>query len=101
MYLSYIDNTYATKNRLENAVMELIRKNDRTLIIGDDVELFKEQIIAGIEKLNDEFKRCTPLKAYWDSGYGSKEPTDFYLRTGQTICRFCLYKIRKEYPNES
>lgn len=98
-YLSYIDNSYTTKNSLEQAIAEFLQENNRVEISADHIVQFKEFITAGIARLNAFHSRCKPVVVRWNSGY-SNLPGDHYLGTGHRICRFCIFQSRKEFINE-
>lgn len=98
MYMSYIANTYSTKNRLEKAVAEFLQSNNRILISKDKIVDFKTKIIEGISQLNQNHDRCNPIEVYWDERY--TDTKDAILRISNGICRFQIHHIRKEYSDE-
>lgn len=65
-YFTYITWQYTRKNKLDNAVAELIENNNRQIIEDErNVDFFKHQILDAIKKREAENPRCKPLKAYW------------------------------------
>lgn len=63
MYFSRITADHWTaKNKLEKAAHELAKEMDRRLITEDKVLDFKVEFHDKIEKLNNEFNRCKPLR---------------------------------------
>ena len=67
-FLFCIRETLATKNKLEAAVKDFILKHDRTLIDQSDRIKFQNKLIAGVERLNEQFPRCKPVELkFWQS----------------------------------
>lgn len=86
-YFSHISATYSHKNKLEQAIYELLKENDRLIIPEADIIKFQGKITDRIEELNKEFPRCTPVAPYF-SRISKNEP-DYYL-SPQSICIFIL-----------
>ena len=59
--MSYISYTLKCKNSLEKAILEFLKENNRIIVEESKVEEFKEIIVSGIVKLNEENKRCKPV----------------------------------------
>lgn len=78
-YLFYISHSLNTKNKLEAAVCEYLYKMDGSLIDASEKKEFQQLIVAEIEKLNQQYSRCKPIKPGWDNY--EKEPYNEHERT--------------------
>lgn len=95
LYVTYISNTYSLKNSLEKQVYELLTKNNRIAITPQNLDSFKKGLLEKIECLNNENKRCKPVKATWfghKKQYGENRD-DYSLSIPQGICYFYIYEM--------
>ncbi|AZA49549.1 hypothetical protein EG346_15795 [Chryseobacterium carnipullorum] len=97
-YLVYAIRDFGAKNKLEKSIMDLLTLNNRMLVEQKDLETFKKNIIAQINFLNQENKRCAPKNVSWCKK-GTKHK-DFSL-SGIACISFNLYEIKKTYEIES
>ncbi|MEI7487650.1 MAG: hypothetical protein WCJ72_09620 [Chryseobacterium sp.] len=64
------------------------------LLDKKDVETFKENIIAQINFLNQENKRCSPKNVFW---YKRGTDHEYFGLSGAECISFYLYEIKKVY----
>jgi len=64
-YFSYRGHTGVLKNKLEKAIIELLKENERKVIAEKDLPAFKMSIIDGIAALNAKFSKCKPRNVDW------------------------------------
>lgn len=91
-YFAHISNTYSPKNKLQEAVLEFIQTHNRELVPEGTIVKWMGAITDKIEELNAQYKRCTPIEAYfWQPG-PKDEAKDYVFSTGHdiTICNFTL-----------
>lgn len=92
--LVYVGQSYVPKNRLENAIQEYLKLNDRKLLSGNEIAEFKKAILDQISAFNDKYSRCTPVRASWIKNHENKQPADEILSLGGSlICNLYLYQI--------
>lgn len=77
-YLAILDNDYVAKNNLQKAALLYFKSIDRLLIEKSQLNLFQKSILNSIEMINEENKRCKPLKIYFETGYPLRD--DFIIR---------------------
>lgn len=92
-YITFVSCTYQAKNKLETAILEFIKANDRLLIEHKDLSTFKENVIQHIQFLNQENKRCTPKSPSWYSGLSKN---DIHM-SGVDVVSFYIYEIKSQY----
>lgn len=92
MYLSYITNSYSLKNSLEKAVYEFLLSKERVLIAPEDLKRFKVDLLLGIEKLNEQNRRCRPVEPSWNV-HDHKGFDDHSLWING-ICNYYIYASR-------
>lgn len=85
-YFSYTSNSLTLKNKLEIAVHDYLKDNERQVIPALEVKKFKEKIVKRIDELNKTHIRCTPVKVQWDS-WNNKD----YSLSGAHFCSFHLF----------
>jgi len=85
-YFSYITMWYVPKNKLHKAAIDYIEKMNRRVIESKEVKSFVDEINQGIEKLNKQYPKCTPLSPNW--GFGDEQD---YIMTLPCIS-FKIYK---------
>ncbi len=58
---------YGTKpqNKLQQAIADLVMKQDRLLLSDLEAVKFKDDLLQHITGLHDKFKTCKPVKAHW------------------------------------
>ena len=95
-YVTRISGVNSAKNKLELAIQELIKANDRVIIEGKDLESFKSGIKQQINFLNEEFPRCAPKKPGWCNVGGITKNKDFAL-SGIECVYFYLHEIKNKY----
>lgn len=97
IYLAKKGEFYSPKNKLEEAIQNFIQEQDRKLIKEDDLEEFKNFVVNEIEKLNNEFPRCTPVKVdFWNPrGFRQEEVIKDWYLTGVHSVTFHLLSSRE------
>lgn len=88
-YFSKTGNFLIPKNNLEKAVAELIKSNNRMIILDDEIEDFKNKILSQIKVLCEKFPRCKAPKYYFHGDYGNNG--DFHFGGIDSIT-FHIYK---------
>ncbi|MBD8081099.1 hypothetical protein [Chryseobacterium caseinilyticum] len=92
-HLTFVNNSYQAKNKLDTAILEFLQSNDRLIIDSKDLPAFKENVLQHIHFLNQENKRCTPKTPKWFTGL---KKNDFHI-TGVDVISFYIYEIKSEY----
>lgn len=88
--LSYLGQSWCHSNKLQSAIFEFLKTQDRVHLQGEQVAKFKRSILLKIEDLNEQYPRCKPCNAHWS--YLCKNTGDSSLSTGdQQICDFRIY----------
>lgn len=64
---------WVAKNNLEKAAHKLAKEMDRRILQHSEVDAFKKEFNDKVKALNEEYKRCKPLrfsieKSYADNG---------------------------------
>lgn len=86
--MSYCSQYLSHKNKLEEAIKQFIKENDRKVIDAAKSGEFRVIIEARILELNKKFPRCTPLKvSFWKSPISSEH--DIHME-GVNCVRFSL-----------
>lgn len=98
-YLTRVSQVYSSKNKLEAAIQEFIKSNDRLIIDGKDLNEFKWKIIQHINFLNLENARCTPKCASWYKAGESSKLKDWGI-SGVDCVAFYIYEIKNEYNSK-
>lgn len=99
IYLSFMPQTYASKNQLETKVKDLLRANDRKMIYVEELDDFKSMLIAGIERINKAYPRCAPVKIKFQTsiGRGQSEAVDYFISWNDTVGsnghKLCQFEI--------
>lgn len=99
-YITRISQFYSGKNKLDKAIQEFIKQNDRLLIDSKDLKKFKESIIQHINFLNQEFKNCTPKAASWFDAGQTRYCKDYGLSGIESVA-FYIHEIKNEYLIEN
>lgn len=92
-YFTYIGYSWNARNKLDEAIRTMLFTKNRLIIDVKNIEDFKHEILDEIKKLEEEFKRCKPVKAHWWLPGINKG--DFALGfdgNGSVICSFSIYK---------
>lgn len=84
-WTTYIPNMYVTHSKLQTAVLEMLRKIDRSTFDNAYLDVFKANLLLKIDKLNDSHKSCRPIKSYW-----SPDGPDLILHMSPSVCNFYL-----------
>jgi hypothetical protein len=97
-YLTKVDMTYTTGNKLEGAIKEYMYSINRLIIPSELANSFKRDVNNKIKSLNKAFPRCKPAEPYWfASGSGSHKDKDWGLSFGSgQIMNFWLYAGRED-----
>ncbi len=90
-YFSHISNCYAEKNQLATAVHNFLKHKNRQVIPAFEIELFKMDIVKGIDDLNKTFSRCKPFECTWWKPYDKRRDWQLSLSPNNP-CNFCLYE---------
>lgn len=90
------------KNKLEQAVQDLISSYNRDIFKSDDIDNIKNRIENDIEALNQRFANCTSVSVFWWSPQNpDSDFRDWILTLSPTQCvSFALYQS-KEVTNEN
>lgn len=99
-YITRVSQVYSAKNKLEKAIQEFIKTNDRLLIDGKDLSQFKNQIIQHINFLNEEHRRCSSKRSSWFNSSSDSKIKDFGLGGIECIA-FYIHEVNKEYSSEN
>jgi len=99
-YLTRVSQVYSSKNKLEKAIQDFIKCNDRLLIDSKDLNEFKSKIIQHINFLNLENARCSPKSASWYNAGESSKIKDWGI-SGVDCIAFYIYEIKNEYSFEN
>jgi hypothetical protein len=99
-YITRVSQVYSAKNKLERAIIDFIQANDRLLIEGKDLKVFKEKIIQHINFLNLENSRCSPKSASWYNAGASTQLKDYGI-SGVDCIAFYIHEIKNEYIIEN
>jgi len=73
-YFVYVGHSTATKNKLQEEFHNYLKSLSAKLITADKIASFNQSIIDQSLKLNEQYRRCTPLniaisKAHFDKGF--------------------------------
>ena len=105
MYLTYISQTYATRNNLEAKVLEHLKSFDRKLIRPEDIADFKLKVLARMAGCNDSFPKCNPVKISFSP---PGEKGDIFMRwndavgfNGHETCVFTILASGRDPQNKS
>jgi len=85
-YFSLIIHNYVCKNKLQEAVYQFLKSQDR--VIWANLETTKKMILYRIGEINKEFPRCKPIIVSWYTGMKQ----DWSL-SNVGVCSFTLYEI--------
>lgn len=92
---------YSCKNKLEKAILDFIKKEDRTLIPIRDLDEYKNRIIEELKEIQAKFPRCKPIRFEWIKSNFVKYLGiyDFRLDIGNGIvCYFYLRVCDDKMP---
>jgi hypothetical protein len=98
-YLTRVSQVYSAKNKLETAIQEFIKSNDRIIIEQKDLNEFKWKIVQHINFLNLENKRCSSKCASWYNAGESSKIKDWGI-SGVDCIAFYIYEIKNEYKSK-
>lgn len=89
-YFSHVPSSYCTKNNLEEAIKQCLLKEFNRIVLDDTgLEAFKDNLLARINALNRQHKRCKPIEATWTLSRG--DHGDIFLEL-PGIINFKIYK---------
>lgn len=98
-YLTKVDMTYATRNKLDQAIKDYLYSINRLIIPRELLRGFKNDVLTKIEMINKQHPRCIPAEPYWwasNSGNGDKT-NDWGLSFGSgQIMSFNVYAGRED-----
>jgi hypothetical protein len=106
LYLTDCSHTYATNNRLEEKVSQLMISASRRLIKPEDLDGFKSYLLNRIEMLNQQHPKCKPVKIAFelDDNYPNRLK-DYVIRwnnfpnsNGKHIVQFEILASREDAP---
>lgn len=90
----YISHTLATKNKLEKAMLELLKKQDRKLLMSEiEATKFRDDLLAWTNALNAAHPKCKPIDPQWYDGERIFGHRDFYLHNTR-VANCCLLEIK-------
>lgn len=87
-YFVYVGHSTLTKNKLQESFFNYLFSFKYTLVISSDIAKLKKQIISKAMELNEQHKRCKPLKVHFERGYKN----DGYMLCGFEFLTFYLYE---------
>ncbi|KFF24457.1 hypothetical protein [Chryseobacterium vrystaatense] len=90
-YLTIVANVRVPSSEVERSIQELLLQNDRKLLDAGSVQTFKENLIAHINFICQENRRCRPRIVSWFR-FGDLN-RDFGL-SGVRSINFSLYEIK-------
>lgn len=61
-YLINLGMFYQPKNKLQKAVQEFFKEQERKVIAGESVNKYQDYFDERIDALNKQFTKCTPVK---------------------------------------
>lgn len=67
-YLVDLGMFYQPKNKLQKAIQGFIREQQRKVFSKDYFLTYKQYLREGVEKLNADYPKCTPIKINFWSG---------------------------------
>lgn len=94
-YLTCLTIVKSSKNTLEKDIKDFLIQNNRVVVNTADLEIFKENIIAHINFICQENKRCNPIKFKWFRKFSLNN--DFGLEGNIECLQFSLLEIRNEF----
>jgi hypothetical protein len=89
-FFTYIPADYSLRNSLHKQIFAFLQENSRKVIPASEIFQFKMKILAGINRLNHENKKCHPLEAHWQTHGKNEEDSRLWLGVG-VICWFDIY----------
>ena len=69
---------WTPKNNLEKAAHKLAKEMDRRILHHSEVEAFKKEFNDKVKALNEEYKRCKPLRLTIERSYYGGGDIDIY-----------------------
>lgn len=100
-YFTYIGYNWQGRNKLDEAIREFLKTQNRLIITETDLEGFKRMILEKIDELSRQFNRCKPTKGYWwMSKLRAGDSNDDSLSfdgVGSCICSFSIYECEGDY----
>lgn len=98
-YYFKITNENQTANKLEEAVLEFIKSNDRLIVTQHWVDGFKNTLDEIIDAISSKYPRCKPscVDFHWSSAV--KDDELLYIGDFLTV-RFYFIKGKKEVGND-
>jgi len=82
-----ITQTYATKNKLQAAIYQALKKVDHILLEKKHLETFLNETQELVKELNQQFPRCTPVGV--DISTHDEKMTLLVVRH---VMHICVYK---------
>jgi hypothetical protein len=100
-YFTYISYWYSPKNKLEAAIHEYLRKEERKIIPATEINAFRTRIYRGIMCINGMFPRCHPVTVAWrtetKAGNAKYWYPDILLDVNNfSICQFKMFVQRAD-----
>ena len=96
VYFTHISQWYSPKNRLEEAIHDYLRKEERQVVQADQLDVFKKRIADKIALIHTLYPRCHRITVAW-SNVGNPvnrkyKFNDILLDLNHcSICMFYLY----------
>lgn len=88
VYMSYISHNYVCKSKVQEAVYQHLKNNDR--ILFSDLEKFKRDLLASISMINKGYPRNNPVEASWYQGLSKHDDWSLSIHG---ICNFSIHEV--------
>ncbi|MBS4034363.1 MAG: hypothetical protein KGZ85_07870 [Ignavibacterium sp.] len=89
-YLIILGMFYQPKNKLHKAIQEFIGQQNRKVIKEENLQAYKKYLGDGIERLNDQHRKCTRVSAnFW------KSETDEHLHL-ENVVSLSMFKFKEK-----
>lgn len=99
-YYLKIVNENKTANKLEEAVLSIIRVNDRQIVHQDWLDRFKASLDEVIDAICLQHPRCKPSCVDFKWSSSAKDDETLWIGDYLTVCFYLIAGERKEVDNE-
>lgn len=100
-YLTQMEFVYAPKNRLEEHIIKFLQTEKRQIIPSDKLKYYQERITAELNKINEQYPRCKPIRIDWWSLHNDDTPEQFHSwrlsLNHHSICTFAMHAGEEVY----
>ncbi|GGD44931.1 hypothetical protein GCM10011514_06190 [Emticicia aquatilis] len=99
-YFFKITNENKTNNKLEEAVLEFIKENDRQIVHQTWVDKFKDALDEVIDLISSKYPRCKPSCVDFKWSSSIKDDELLYIGDFLTVRFYLIAGSRKEVGDE-